>query len=91
MEKLRAEIIVSGKVQGVFYRAHTREFARELGLVGTVHNLDNGDVEIIAEGSKNLLKELYLWCQDGPRMSEVKNVQIHYTEPTGEFTTFKRK
>ena len=58
MEKLRAEILVSGKVQGVFYRAHAKEFARELGIVGTIHNLDsNGDVEIIIEGSKNLLKE----------------------------------
>ncbi len=91
MEKLRAEILVSGKVQGVFYRAHAREFARELGLVGTVSNLDTGDVEIIAEGSKNLLKELYLWCQDGPRMAGVENVQIHYTTPTSEFTTFERK
>ncbi len=91
MEELRAEILVSGKVQGVFYRAHAREFAKELGLVGTVQNLDSGAVEIIAEGSKNLLKELYLWCQDGPRMSNVETVQIHYTKPTGEFTTFKRK
>jgi len=91
MEKLRAEIIVSGNFQGVFYRTHTRKFARELGLVGTVQNLDNGNVEIIVEGLKNLIKELYLWCQDGPRMAGVENVQIHYTKPTGEFTTFERK
>jgi acylphosphatase len=91
MEKLRAEILVSGKVQGVFYRAHALEFARELGLTGTICNLSTGNVEIIAEGSENLLKEFYLWCQDGPKMAEVKNVQIHYTAGKDEFTTFKRK
>ena len=91
MEKLRAEILVSGKVQGVFYGAHALEFAQELGLTGTVHDLDTGNVEIIAEGSKNLLKEFYLWCQEGPKMAKVENVQIHYTESKDEFTTFKRK
>ncbi len=91
MEKLRAEILVSGKVQGVFYRAHAREFALELGLTGTIDNLDTGSVEIIVEGPKNILKEFYLWCQDGPKLSEVENVQIQYTEATDEFTTFKRK
>jgi acylphosphatase len=91
MEKLRAEILVSGKVQGVFYRTHAREFARELGLTGTIRNLDTGNVEIIAEGSENLLKEFYLWCQDGPKLAEVENVQIHYTAAHDEFTTFERK
>ena len=91
MENLRAEILVSGKVQGVFYRAHALEFARELGLTGTIQNLDTGNVEIIAEGQENLLKEFYLWCQDGPKLAKVENVQIHYTASKDEFTTFERK
>jgi acylphosphatase len=91
MENLRAEILVSGKVQGVFYRAHALEFARELGLTGTIQNLDTGNVEIIAEGQENLLKEFYLWCQDGPKLSKVENVQIQYTASKDEFTTFERK
>ena len=91
MEKLRAEILVSGKVKGVFYRTHARKFALELGLTGTIANLDTQLVEIIVEGHKNILKEFCLWCQDGPKLAEVENVQIQYTEATGEFTTFKRK
>ena len=91
MEKLRAEILIEGKVQGVFFRANIKEFAQELGVVGSVRNLEDGKVEVIAEGSENLLKELVLWCKDGPKLAEIENVQVRYTAPKDEFTTFERK
>lgn len=91
MEELFAEILVTGKVQGVFYRAHTKRFALELGLKGYVQNLEDGSVKIVVCGPKNLIKELELWCQQGPKLANVKNVQIQYTKPTEEFTTFERR
>ena len=91
MEELCAEILVIGKVQGVFYRAHTKKLALELGLKGYVQNRDDGCVKIIAQGSKPRIKELELWCHQGPKLSAVKTVQIQYTKPQEEFTTFERR
>lgn len=60
------KIIVQGKVQGVFYRQRTREKAIELGITGTVKNLANRDVEIIATGTDAALSQFTGWCKHGP-------------------------
>jgi len=60
------EINVSGRVQGVFYRQSTKEKAVELGIKGKVMNLDNGNVKIIATGTKEQLNKLIDWCKTGP-------------------------
>ena len=91
MEKLFAELLITGKVQGVFYRAHTKRFALELDLKGYVQNQDDGSVKIIVQGTKPRIKELELWCWQGPELSNVENVQIRYTRPGEEFTTFERR
>jgi len=91
MEELCAEILVTGKVQGVFYRAHTKRFALELELKGYVQNQEDGSVKIIAQGTKPRIKELELWCNQGPKLAAVKTVQIQYTKPQEEFTTFERR
>jgi acylphosphatase len=91
MEELCAEILITGKVQGVFYRTHTKRFALELGIKGYVQNQDDGSVKIIAKGTKPLIKELELWCHQGPKLASVKTVQIQYTKPQEEFTTFERR
>lgn len=91
MEKLCAELLVTGKVQGVFYRAHTKRFALELELKGYVQNQKSGSVKIVVHGSKPRIKELELWCWQGPKLANVKNVQIQYTRPKEEFTTFERR
>jgi len=91
MEKLCAEILVTGKVQGVFYRAHTKTLALELGLKGYVQNQDDGSVKIVVQGTKPLIRELELWCHQGPKLANVKTVQIRYTKPDEEFTTFERR
>lgn len=86
--KRRVEIVVSGRVQGVFFRARTVEEASRLGLVGRVRNLRNGDVEIIAEGEEDRLRALLDWSREGPAMAYVENVEVFYQEPTGEFADF---
>lgn len=80
-------IIVSGKVQGVFYRQSTREKARTIGITGTVENLSNGEVKIIATGTKEQLETLIQWCRQGPPKAIVTTVEI--TElPLQSFTQF---
>lgn len=73
MRKVRA--IVSGRVQGVWYRAHTREKAQELGVVGYVRNLPDGTVEIVARGNSAQVEALLDWARTGPPMSAVHGVE----------------
>lgn len=69
-------ILIKGKVQGVFYRANTVNKAKELNLKGTVRNLPNGDVEIIAQGLKDNLEKLREWCWQGPEFARVDDVKL---------------
>ena len=84
----RLELLIEGKVQGVFYRASTLEQAQSLNLVGQVENLPEGMVEVIAEGLRDSLEELLKWCQHGPPTATVKHVTPRWKKPTGEFKTF---
>jgi acylphosphatase len=73
------QINVKGKVQGVTYRETTRRKAVTLGLSGTVENLDNGDVLIIATGDPKILQDFVRWCHRGPQLatvSEVNSIEI---------------
>ncbi len=63
-----------GKVQGVFYRASTKERAILLGVKGWVKNESNGDVMIHAEGDKQVVMDLYAWCKIGPPLARVEEV-----------------
>lgn len=90
-EQRRAHILVSGIVQGVFFRDHTRNTAQNLGLVGWVRNLSDGRVEIIAEGKDKKLQELIQWCHKGPRHARVDNVDATWQDSTGAFETFEVK
>lgn len=81
-------IIVKGKVQGVFFRASTKDTAGLLGITGWVKNLPDGDVEIKATADKETLKKFIAWCRQGPRGARVGEV---HTEEIGleEFSGFK--
>jgi acylphosphatase len=80
MNKKHLDIIVKGKVQGVFYRASTKAVADQLGVSGTVRNLDNGDVSIEAEGSATMLDMFLDWCREGPQDAGVTSVETHEGE-----------
>ena len=69
-----ARFIVSGKVQGVFYRASTREQALALGLTGYANNLPDGRVEVLASGSADALDALERWLSKGPPAARIDNV-----------------
>lgn len=89
MSKVRAHLVVSGRVQGVFYRAETRDQAAALGLTGWVKNRPDRSVEVVAEGSRDQIEKLIAWCRQGPPRAEVSDVSIAWEEYTGEFDSFK--
>ncbi|MDZ7643950.1 MAG: acylphosphatase [Woeseiaceae bacterium] len=66
---------VTGRVQGVFFRASTQTAARDLGLGGYARNLDDGAVEVLACGSNGSLDALQRWLREGPPMAQVDDVQ----------------
>jgi acylphosphatase len=70
-----ARFIVIGKVQGVFFRASTRERALRLGLTGHAKNLANGSVEVVASGSREAVDELDAWLHHGPPAAAVEGVR----------------
>jgi acylphosphatase len=84
MRRIRA--IVSGRVQGVSYRASTVQKARQLGLVGWVRNLANGNVELEAEGSN--VDELIAWCKQGPPAAQVDSVTVEEIELGNDEASF---
>jgi acylphosphatase len=89
MSKVRAHLVVSGRVQGVFFRAETRDRAAALGLTGWVKNRPDQSVEAVAEGSREKIEKLIDWCRQGPPRAEVSNVIVTWEEYTGEFDGFK--
>lgn len=82
-------MIISGKVQGVFFRANTREKAKQLGLVGYVMNLSNGKVETVAQGPEDKLNELVEFCQHGQTSAEVDSIELKESEPKEKYTNFE--
>jgi acylphosphatase len=87
-EKARISMIISGRVQGVFFRYKTQQEALKLGLTGWVRNLDGGQVEVLAEGEKDKLEELVKWCKSGPRSAKVENLEVKWLPYEGEFKEF---
>ncbi|MFC1768608.1 acylphosphatase [Nanoarchaeota archaeon] len=85
----RAKIVVHGEVQGVWFRATTDKIGKKLGLKGYVRNTSDGCVEIVCEGSEESIKTLLEFCNEGPELANVTKVDINYSEPNNEFTTFE--
>lgn len=84
----RLEAIVTGKVQGVMYRDFVKRSAERLGLTGTVANLSDGSVQVIAEGERGILEAMVTELQMGPYYAEVKSVSPAYLSAAGEFASF---
>jgi len=86
MEQVR--LIIHGMVQGVFFRAHTREVGQSLGLAGCAVNRPDGTVEAVAEGPRDKLEQFVAWCRRGPAMARVERVEVSWGEATGRFKGF---
>jgi len=89
IKESRIEIIVKGIVQGVGFRYYILRKANNLKLNGFVGNLDNGDVQIIAEGEKYLLDELINYAKVGPINSSVESFSVVLSEFKNEFKNFE--
>ncbi|HVX04644.1 MAG TPA: acylphosphatase [Rhodanobacteraceae bacterium] len=76
-----ARFIVTGRVQGVFFRASTRDFALQLGLAGYARNRDDGSVEVVASGGTEALAALFAWLHHGPPAARVAHVQREEMSP----------
>lgn len=83
-----AKIKVSGVVQGVFFRKHTKDKAEELGVKGTVCNLDDGSVEIRAEAPESTLNAFISWCKIGPSRARVDQIEVKEM-PVENYPDFK--
>lgn len=70
----QVHLLISGKVQGVWYRVFVQKNARELGLTGWVRNTDEGHVEAMVQGNKDAIESLIKLCRQGPPLAEVKEV-----------------
>jgi len=75
-ERVRAHVHVSGRVQGVYYRANTREQAREHGVDGWVRNLADGRVEAVFEGPPGAVDAMVEWCHEGSPAARVESVAV---------------
>ncbi len=88
MEKVRVHVFIEGRVQGVFFRANTREEANLLGLTGWVRNCWDGRVEAVFEGEREKVEGVISWCKKGPPGAMVRDVETNWEQATGEYDTF---
>jgi acylphosphatase len=79
---------IYGRVQMVMFRDFTMRKARGLGLVGTVRNMSDGSVFVVAEGEEEKLSELLQKLHEGSLLSKVEHIEMSFEEPSGEFTSF---
>jgi len=84
MEEARAHLLIDGGVQGVCFRAFTRETARTYGLNGWVRNLSDGRVEAVLEGEKKLVQQAIQQCYSGPPGARVAGIDVQWEQYTGK-------
>ena len=83
------QLIVRGRVTGVFFRASAQREARRLGITGWVKNRNEGSVEIFAEGNEDAIKEIISWAHHGPSAARVDGVDVRWRSYTGEHSDFR--
>ncbi len=88
-ELASVRIVVTGRVQGVFFRRSAAEQARALELKGWARNLSDGSVEIVGEGKRPNLERLLAWAHHGPPLARVETVRVQWGAYEGKFTGFE--
>ena len=84
MPRVRARVVISGKVQGVYFRGTAEDEARSRGLDGWARNTRGGEVEAVFEGEKTAVEAMIAWCHRGPPAARVDGVTVTWEEPRGE-------
>ncbi len=87
--KVRVRAVISGRVQGVFFRLETKHAADGFGVFGWVKNQRDGTVAAVFEGSKENVDSILAWCKQGPPYARVLNVDVKWEEYKGEFNGFE--
>lgn len=80
---VRRRVVVSGRVQGVFFRDSCQREAGAAGVTGWVRNRRNGAVEAVFEGEPASVERMVDWCRHGPAGARVDTVEVHHEEPEG--------
>jgi acylphosphatase len=86
---INVHVLISGRVQGVWYRASTKQKAEQLGVFGWVRNTNEGHVEAVFEGEENQVNEMIKWCHQGPPLSRVENVKVEKQNEIRNFDRFE--
>jgi len=86
--KIRVRVLISGLVQGVWFRASTKEKAEQLKLTGWVRNTQQGDVEAVFEGEEQVVDEMITWCRHGPPLAHVVDVAVTHESVSEELKRF---
>ncbi|UCD96043.1 MAG: acylphosphatase [Candidatus Bathyarchaeota archaeon] len=89
--KMRAHMVIQGRVQGVFFRWETRRRAQNEGVTGWIRNLPDGNVEAVFEGEQVQVDRVVDFCRKGPLGARVQSVQVTYEKFLGEFSDFRIK
>ena len=85
----RVHVIISGKVQGIFYRSFVKENAEELKLTGYVKNAPSNKVEAVFEGQQEQVETMLQRCKKGPKLAVITNMEIKKEKPTKEWKEFR--
>jgi acylphosphatase len=81
---VRRRVVVSGDVQGVFFRDSCKRRAQQKGVAGAARNLPDGRVEVLFEGDDGAVEDMVAWCREGPRHAHVTKVEVEEQEPRGD-------
>ena len=88
-DKARVHVWIEGRVQGVFFRAATRDEAQARGLSGWVRNLPDGRVEAVFEGDRQVVENMLVWCRKGPPYAYVDQIDIDWQPCQGDLADFR--
>ncbi|MDD5276573.1 MAG: acylphosphatase [Methylovulum sp.] len=87
----RVKVLVSGRVQGVYFRVFTQNKAKHFAIKGSVRNLPDGRVEIIAEAEHLMIEKFIKWCHKGPVTARVDQLEISDLSSDEALTSFEIK
>ncbi|MBS3131587.1 acylphosphatase [Candidatus Woesearchaeota archaeon] len=85
----QVHIMIKGFVHGVLFRFSVKELADRLGVKGYARNLENGDVEVVAQGHEDKLKEIVEFCRKGPRHARVSGIEVKFSDSGEKYSSFE--